>query len=626
MRKIFALLLSFTFVFALFEIDEGAASKIPAAKEAYKPKVAIEGDKVVVDIEMADGVYLYKKDLHLRQIEPVKKELPLSLPAAQNLHGDEVYRGHLRATAPASALEGERPKVELEFQGCNEAGICYPPQRYTFELTKGGVSQIQKAAKPEGLTLTPAKPLDLSAKSLEPPKSTPQSEPQKPQENDQAQRSDTAAAKDVAPKSDEDAIVSLLRDKGIVVILGSFFLFGLLLALTPCVFPMIPILSSLIVKSGARSAKKGFFYSLVYVLAMALTYSVVGVLAGLFGANLQAAFQNPFVIALFAAIFVALAFSMFGFYEIGLPASLQTKLAQKSDAAGSRGGVLGVAVMGVLSALIVGPCVAPPLAGALIYIGQTGDALLGGAALFVMSLGMGVPLLLVGMGAGRLMPKPGGWMTAVNKVFGVVMLGVAVWMLGRILPPSLTMALWAGLALGSAVYLRALEPLPQDAQWRAYLKKSAGIILFIYGLFLFYGAMSGATSPLRPIHSAPAAQGVQTESELFRPIKRLDELQRIIKSADKPVLVDVTAKWCASCKELEEFTFSDPAVRQELAQNFIAFKLDITDNTEAHKEFLRHFGLFGPPAILIFKDGREVRRIIGFKDAKSFLEILKEVE
>ncbi len=573
MKKIFLLIMSVA-LFAFVEIDEGAPQIVPA-KQAFKPKVYLEKGQVVVDIKLADKVYIYKKHIHLKELKPKEKKIALSMPKPMKLHGEEVYEGEFKATAPIQALGSGHVKLELSFQGCNEAGICYPPQKKVFEL-------------------------EIPKKEIE---ATP-----------------SAAAS-------QGDVVSLLKRGGFLVILGTFFLFGLLLSLTPCVFPMIPILSSLIVGAKDMNTKKAFIYSLVYVLAMSVTYTVAGVLAGLFGSNLQAAFQNPVVIVLFALIFVALALSMFGFYEIGLPASLQTKLAKKSDEAGSKGGLAGVAIMGFLSALIVGPCVAPPLAGALIYIGQTGDALLGGAALFAMSLGMGVPLLLIGTGAGKFMPKPGGWMEAVNKVFGVVMLGVAIWMLERILPSSISLLLWALLFIFSAVYLRSFEPLAQEAHWFGYFKKALGISLFIYGLFLFFGAFTGASSMIDPLKALKShgVAGVEEKRALFKEVGDLSEFRKILKNSKKPILLDVTAKWCTSCKELEEFTFSDPSVQKQM-QKYLSLRLDVTDNSASDKEFLKAYGLFGPPALIIFKDGKEQKRIIGFVDAKEFVKILKEYE
>jgi len=389
---------------------------------------------------------------------------------------------------------------------------------------------------------------------------------------------------------------------------------------------MIPILSSIIVAHGeGMTAKRGFWLSLVYVLSMALTYTVAGIFAGLFGANIQAALQNPWVISLFSLLFVALAFSMFGFYEIGLPASIQSRLSKTSDEAGKKGGIVGVAIMGFLSALIVGPCVAPPLAGALIYIGQTGDALLGGAALFVMSLGMGAPLLLIGMGAGRFMPKPGGWMTTVSKIFGVVMLGVAVWMLSRIIPESVTMGLWSVLLIVSSVYMGAFEPLGSERSWNAFFK-GVGLIFFIYGIFLLFGTFTGAKNPIDPlqvIKERSYGNVELTRALQFETVKSLDDLLAKIKNSNKPVMVDFRADWCVSCKELEESTFKDKKVIDAL-NGYNLYQVDVTQNSAEQKRMMKHFGIFGPPAILFFKNGEEIKhkRVSGYKLPSEFLEII----
>ncbi len=579
------LLLIGVFVLSLFGfgfVDQEV--KIVPVEQAYKPSLQIKDKNVVIRIEMAPRVYLYEKYFKLQQLTPKIKKIDIKryLPKPIKLHGENVYEGNLSIAIPKTAFVPGDVKLLFEYQGCNEIGICYPPQKREFHFKLDAPKTSKTSIKNRNL-------------------------------------------------SEEESIATTLKESSLGVILLTFFGFGLLLALTPCVFPMIPILSSLIVGAKNMNTKKAFLYSVVYVLAMALTYTIAGVLAGLFGANLQAAFQNPVAIVLFAAIFVALALSMFGFYEIGLPASWQTKLAQKSDEAGHKGGLIGVAIMGFLSALIVGPCVAPPLAGALIYIGQTGDAVLGGLALFSMSLGMGMPLILVGTGAGKFMPKPGGWMSAVSKVFGVVMLGVAIWMLERILPPSVTLLLWALLFIGSAVYLRSFEAIAPDSHWFAYLKKTIGLTLFVYGLFLMFGGFTGATSmldPLKVLKQRSVVSAAVEQKPLFEEVKDFKDFENRLQSAKKPVILDITAKWCASCKELEEITFADPKVQKAL-RNFEALRLDVTDNSESDKSFMKKFGVFGPPAIIFFdKNKKEIRslRIVGFKDPKEFLKILQEAQ
>ncbi|WP_353662938.1 protein-disulfide reductase DsbD [Hydrogenimonas sp. SS33] len=566
--------------------------------EAFKPSVTLKNGTFHVVVDIADHIHLTKAALSFG-VEPKEKAAlgAYTLPPAQkDEFGDEVYTGRFKVDIPLVKKEPSLKKVTfvLKYQGCSDRGICYPPvvKRYDFPLVTAASASVEKPAasksafKPE--TGKPAAP----------------------------------------PLSEEESIATTLKNKSFGFVLFTFFGFGLLLALTPCIFPMIPILSSIIVAQGERmNAKKGFLLSLVYVLSMAATYTIAGVLAGLFGANIQAALQNPWVITLFALLFVALAFSMFGFYELQLPASWQSRLSRTSDEAGRKGGVAGVAVMGFLSALIVGPCVAPPLAGALIYIGQTGDALLGGAALFVMSLGMGAPLLLIGIGAGRFMPRPGGWMTTVSKVFGVVMLGVAIWMLSRILPASVTMLLWSLLFVVSAVYLGAFEALTGPKGWNA-LFKGLGLFLFVYGIVLMVGAFTGSGNPADPL-KVFKNRGVSQSSApklQFERVTSLDTLLDRIRKSEKPVMVDFRADWCVSCKELEENTFSDPKVAAVLS-GWRLLQVDVTKNSPEEKKMMAHFGIFGPPAVLFFKNGEEVKaaRISGYKSPEVFLEILKRV-
>ena len=421
--------------------------------------------------------------------------------------------------------------------------------------------------------------------------------------------------------NETDTIASSLRDENIFLVLITFFGFGLLLSLTPCVFPMIPILSSIIVgasKNETMTASRGFFLSLVYVLSMSIAYTIAGVIAGIFGANLQAALQNPYVLVVFALIFVALAFSMFGYFEIRLPQSFQTKLNKTTDGK-EKQGIVGIAIMGFLSALIVGPCVAPPLAGALVYIGQTGDAILGGLALFVMSLGMGVPLLLIGLGAGKFMPKPGGWMESITRIFGIVMLGVAIWLLDRVLDPSVIMILWALLLLGSAIYLKIYQNI---------IAQLITVVIFILGAVLFIGAISGATNPLKPLEKFTSSKAVDILDKklVFTKIKNIAELELAIKNSDKPIMLDFWASWCVACKEFEDITFKDEEVMKKL-QGFTLLKADVTANSEEDKVLQKMFAVVGPPALIFWdKDKNEVKssKIVGYKNPKDFLEIVNK--
>ncbi len=521
----------------------------------------------------------------------------------------EVYYDEARVSLLLGSTDGRSSGVlEVSYQGCWEGGICYPPVTETLS-----VDALVAAA---GLTWPDA---DTAV------------------DTNSAGTTQASADSTGAAVSEQARFAALLGGASLPVVLGAFFVAGLALSLTPCVFPMIPILSGIIVGSGHRmSTGRAFMLSLVYVLAMALTYALAGILVGLFGANVQAALQNPWVISTFAALFVLLSLSMFGFYELQMPGWLQGRLAQAS--AQQKGGSLtGVAVMGVLSALIVGPCMAAPLAGALLYIGQTGDPLLGGTALFILSLGMGVPLLLVGASAGRLLPKAGRWMEGVKAAFGVVLLLMAVWMLDRIVPTQVTMALTGIILVVSAVYLNVFERLGEHTGGWHRLWKGVGIILLVYGVALLIGLLAGGRSlvyPLQGIVAAQAgatgAQGVRSQLD-FTTVTSLEELQPLLTQAanrGQPVMLDFYADWCVSCVELEYVTFADPAVQQRLAA-FELIKVDVTANDASAKALNRRYQVFGPP-VLIFHDGRGQARpemtMVGVIQPEDFLATIRALD
>jgi len=433
------------------------------------------------------------------------------------------------------------------------------------------------------------------------------------------------------PVNEQDQLASLLTSSPWRALIA-FFVAGLLLAFTPCVFPMVPILSGIIVGQGSQlTTVRAFWLSLVYVLAMAVTYTVAGVLAGLFGQNLQAVFQNPWILSAFVLVFILLALSMFGFYELQLPGRLQTRLAEASNQ--QQGGRLwGVAVMGFLSALIVGPCVAPPLMAALIVIGSSGDAVLGGAALFALSMGMGLPLIVFGVSAGKLVPRAGAWMNAVKAVFGVGLLAIAIWMLERIVSGTLIMLLWGTLAVSCGVYLGALERIEPGANGWRRLWKSLGVVFLVLGIIQFVGAAAGGDYWLKPLSgiksgfsSAPAG-----EHAAFRRVKSVTDLDQALSTAsanNNPSMLDFYADWCVECKRMERNTFTDAGVL-ELLDRFQLLQTDVTAFDDTDQELMESFDVIGPPAILFFdSNGNEMKayRLVGYFDPDEFSAHLRSV-
>lgn len=562
-------------------------------------------DRVLLTWDIAPGTYLYRQTLDIKLENSGETALGRVERPAGTMKSDaelpdgtlgetEVYHDRLDLSVPLlrGSTAATTATLVVSYQGCAEIGVCYPPQTQRLTL------QLPKA--PAAAVLAP--PLVA------------------------------APAVNASAPQDQDHIASVLAEGSLWAIVAIFFGFGLLLAFTPCVFPMIPILSGIIVGQGAAlTTRKAFLLSLMYVLAMALTYTLIGILAGLFGANLQATFQNPWIISAFALIFVLLALSMFGFYDLQLPSRLQSKLAAMSTH--QQGGTLfGVAIMGLLSALIVGPCIAPPLFGALIYISQTGDAVLGGLALLALSLGMGAPLVVIGTSAGRLLPRAGAWMEAIKAVFGVALLGVAMTLLERIVPPALALLLWGMLLICTAIYLGALTQPPAGASGWRILWKGVGVVLLIYGALLLIGAAAGGTNTLQPLRGLFAISGEASGQALaFQRIKTSPDLERalaVAKAAGKPVMLDFYADWCVSCKELERDTFSDPQVMAQL-RDVVRLQADVTANDALDQALMQdQFGIFGPPALFFFDaSGKELAemRMIGFVTAEELLANLRRL-
>jgi thiol:disulfide interchange protein DsbD len=556
---------------------------------AFKPEAKALDDKTVeVRYSIAKGYYLYR-DKFKFAAEGATVGTP-AFPAGKKKHDDnfgdvEVYYKEVAIRLPVEANQSGPLNLKVTAQGCADAGVCYPPQEQQLSVTLPAPGSVSAAP---------------------------------------------AAAEGDALGDESGHIAGLLKNAGFWLAVSSFFGFGLLLALTPCVFPMIPILSGIIVGQGHHvSRSKSFLLSLAYVLGMAVTYAALGVVAGLTGTLLSAALQNPWVLGGFAGVFVVLSFSMFGFYELQLPSFLQSKLSE--EASHLHGGHLAaVFAMGALSAVIVGPCVAAPLAGALLYIGQTGDAVLGGVALFAMALGMGVPLLLVGLSANTLLPKSGPWMEAVKQAFGVILLSTALWLVAPVLPAALVMAGWALLLIVPAVYMHALDPLPPRASGWQRFWKGIGIVMLLAGAALVVGLAAGSRDPLQPLKALAGSAGggsavAAAPAVPFTRVKSVADLDARVQAAGKPVMLDFYADWCVSCKEMERFTFSDAKVQAKLA-GFTLLQADVTANSADDKALLQRFNLFGPPGIIFFDaKGKEITglRVVGFQDAATFLQVLQ---
>ena len=620
--------------------------------------VAAGPDAIETRWHIAEGYYLYRKKFRFKAADGSGASLgeagfPTGMIRDDEYFGPmEVYYGSVAALVPvaraAPAAAGSAIDVDITYQGCADAGLCYPPITKTVSLLLpaaladtgagaapgGGVSslldpegrgetpELSKLQAPSAAGVAPGAPVppDLAAAGVVP------SMPGLP----------GLGATDAEPIElpEQDRVAAALMSGNRWLVILSLFGAGLLLTFTPCVLPMVPILTSIIVgqgtdrRSGVASTRRAFMLSLIYVLAMALTYTVAGVLAGLFGANLAAAFQDPWIVSAFALVFVLLALSMFGFYDLQIPTSWQARLAALSHR--QRGGTYaGVGVMGILSALIVGPCVAAPLAGVLIYIGRAGDPVLGGIALFALGMGMGVPLIVAGVSAGKLLPKVGAWMNAVKAVFGVMLLAVAIYLIERVVPEPVALLLWAALFIVCAIYMGALDSLSAESGGWRRLWKGTGLVMLVYGVLVMVGVAGGGGDLFRPLKGIGLLAGEGAERELeFRQVKGIDGLNAELRPAAarrQVVMFDYYADWCVSCKEMERFTFSDPAVQTALS-NVLLLQTDVTANDALDKALVAEFGLFGPPAILFFgPDGRERRelRVVGFMNAGEFRRVVE---
>ena len=594
-------------LFPLLLFVAGAAS-LAAADDLLEPEKAfrmsaraLDGENVEVRFGIADGYYMYKERFRFaledaRGAKLGAPELPRGVRKKDEFFGEvETYRKQIAIRLPVEGAAGTL-KLLVTSQGCADIGVCYVPMEsratLQFAAYDGTARSTPAAADRPGLVAAPfsvePKPrFSLSASDLE--------------------------------------VAAMFQSGSFWVVLASFLGFGVLLSFTPCVLPMIPILSGIIVGEGSALGKmRALFLSVSYVLGMALAYAAAGVAAAYSGSLIAAALQNAWVLGAFALVFVWLALSMFGFHDLQLPAYIQHRLhATHGRLEGGR--IASVAAMGVLSAVIVSPCVAAPLAGALLYISQTRDVLLGGAALFAMALGMGMPLIAVGVSEGALLPKSGAWMKSVKKFFGALLLAVAIWIVSPVLPPMAAMLAWAALLIGSGVFLRALDPLPVSAQGAARLAKAGGILALLAGIAMLAGALAGSRDPLRPLAGLMSVQAPGAAAIKFTRVASVAALDEKLQAPGRPVMLDFYADWCVSCKEMDSFTFSDPRVQAKLG-GMLLLQADVTANSDADKLLLKRYSLFGPPGIIFFDaGGREIKglRVIGYQNAERFLKTLE---
>ena len=618
----FRLLLLLTCLFGTLLPNAQANSPLPPEKAFPMQAHALSQDQIEIIFDIQPEYYLYSEKFQFylntegAELGTVQRPTGEFIPDyfGEESGTVETHRGQLRLQLPLILNNPDLKAIELEVrsQGCWDGGICYPPLTQTATISLSASETRSPSLLSQALS---APQTQTGASSTAPVTTTPR----------------PAASPALSPETtgnESGRIATLLNTASLPLVLTSFFFFGLLLAFTPCTFPMIPILSGIIVGQGQTiSRSRAFSLSLVYVLSMAATYAAAGVAAGLSGTLLTAALQNVWVLSAFALIFVILALSMFGFYELQLPTALQSRLSTQAGQHTS-GQFGGVAIMGVLSALIVGPCVAAPLAGALLYIARTGDALIGGLALFIMAIGMGVPLLAVGLAAHSILPKAGPWMNGVKKTFGVLLLAVAIWLLTPVIPPLASMLAWSLLLIYSGVFLHALDTLPPHAHGWQRFWKSTGVVLLLSGAAILIGALSGSRDPLQPLSrlTAAATAANTVTAPRFEKISSIAELETRLASTTRPVMLDFYADWCVSCKEMERFTFTDPAVATQM-QQMLLLKVDVTADSAEDRALLKRFDLFGPPGTIFFNQhGEENKqlRVVGFMPAEPFSAILQQ--
>ncbi|MCO5401386.1 protein-disulfide reductase DsbD [Ralstonia soli] len=589
MRRVLQLLMLVVAV-AMLRVPAHAADDFLPPEQAFRFSAKqIDGQTVEVKFGIADGYYMYRERFAVAADPATVTLTTLDMPVGkvkfdETFNKDvETYRHEVVFRVKAQSAAAPFTLI-VTSQGCADQGLCYPPMKSRF--------QVEPAAASVG------SPAPASAEA----------------------NSGDALGR----------IASTLSSGNLGAIAALFFGLGLLLTFTPCVLPMLPILSAIVVGEHATRSRAAFV-SIAYVLGMAIVYTFVGVAAGLAGQGLQAALQNAWVLGTFAALMVVLSLSMFGLYELQLPAAWHHRLTQVSNQQSS-GQIIGAAVMGALSALIVSPCVTPALAGALAYIAQTGNAAIGGMALFAMSIGMGVPLVLVGVGAGNLLPRAGHWLSVTKAVFGFILLAVALWIVQPVLPAWAVMVAWGALLIGAAVFLRTFDSLPDGAGNLQRLGKVIGVVFALAGAAQLVGVAAGGRDPLQPLGgliraSTGAMSPTEARGVTFKRVKseaEFDAEVRRASAAGRPVMLDFYADWCVSCKEMERLTFTDARVRAALA-DVVLLQADVTANNADDQALLKRFGLFGPPGTIFFDTrGREVQaRVVGFERADTFLASLR---
>jgi thioredoxin:protein disulfide reductase len=594
---------------ALLPALAGAAADYLDPELAFKLSTRpVDAATVELRFDVAPGYHLYRDKLTV-QAEPASVRLgALQAPQGKVVYDAtfqkdvEIFDQPVTLRLPVGQAGAAPYKLIVGNQGCADQGLCYPPMQRAFRVEPGA----------EGMQLTAL--TEAQAEAWQPGLAT-----------------DAAVATPPAAPEESGRFATALKSRSLLTVAGVFLVAGLLLSFTPCVLPMIPILSSIIVgQSGGVSRARGFSLALAYSLGMALVYTAFGMVAGLMGEGLAAALQNAWVLGAFALLLITLSLSMFGVYELQLPSGIQNRM---NEASGQlKGGQhVGVFVMGGMSALVVGPCVAAPLAGALVYISQTKDVILGGVALFALASGMSVPLLLVGVSAGSLLPRAGGWMVRVKHFFGVMLLTVALWMVSPVLPSWALMVGVATLLLVAAVYLGAFERLTDVTPGRSFTK-GVGLVLGVMAMLQLAGVASGGRElmqPLRHLVQAGGSTAVAAERDelKFTTVASLDALDVAVRASARPVMVDFYADWCVACKEFESLTFSDAAVRKKLAA-FTLLRVDVTANNPQDKALMKKYRLFGPPALLFFKSGGpelNTARVVGFQNAAEFLAHLNRL-